>query len=263
MGLWVLIYNPVNIIRPPGILTLMSLFLSWYIIFKKKYIDNYIKSPMKILSYTLYIVFTILVVNLFNSHFFSEKIYQEEQVLINDYIFEHPDSLSFLKHDMSLLNGTVETYYENGQLDERAKFKNGRLHGRYEMYFKNGQLEQRAKFKNGRINGLHEMYFKSGQIEFESNFKNRQLHGTERVWYENGQIKVESNWENDQYHGIRKEWYKNGQLKLEENYKDGKEEGLWKLYYENGQLYVEGNYKDGGLISEKCWDWFGKEIDCE
>ena len=221
MGLWVLIYNPDNIIRPPGILTLMSLFLSWYIIFKKKYIDNYIKSPMKILSYTLYIVLTILVVNLFNSHFFSEKIYQEEQVLINDYIFDHPDSLSFLKHDMSLLNGTVETYHENGQLDESYKFKNGKLHGGCESYYENGQLDERSKFKNGRINGLLEVYFKSGQIESETNYKNRQYHGTERWWYENGQIRFESNWKNDQYHGIKKEWYKNGQLEREKYYHYG------------------------------------------
>ena len=55
----------------------------------------------------------------------------------------------------------------------------------------------------------------------------------------------------------------NGQLKWEGNYKDGKSEGLWKVYYENGQLEWEVNYKDGELISEKCWDKNGKEIDCE
>ena len=36
-----------------------------------------------------------------------------------------------------------------------------------------------------------------------------------------------------------------------------------KGYYENGQLEWEGNYKDGELISKKCWDKNGKEIDCE
>ena len=36
-----------------------------------------------------------------------------------------------------------------------------------------------------------------------------------------------------------------------------------KVFYENGQLEYEGNYKDGELISEKCWDENGKEIECE
>ena len=35
------------------------------------------------------------------------------------------------------------------------------------------------------------------------------------------------------------------------------------IYYENGQVKTEINYKDGVLISEKCWDEKGKEIECE
>ena len=30
-----------------------------------------------------------------------------------------------------------------------------------------------------------------------------------------------------------------------------------------GELWKEENYKDGELVSEKCWDENGQEIDCE
>jgi len=61
----------------------------------------------------------------------------------------------------------------------------------------------------------------------------------------------------------KKTYHENGQLKYETNWKDDKEEGLEKLYYESGRIYSEGNYKDGELISKKCWDKNGQEIDCE
>ena len=239
VGLWVLIYNPENIIKPPGLLILMSLFLSWYMIFKKKYIDNYIKSPMKIIFYTLFIVLTILLVNLFNSHFFSEK-YQKEQVINLDSFHSDPtSSLVFLKKDTSLLNGIVEIYFENGQLGWSGKFKNGKGHGIFEDYHENGQIRIRSKFKNGRLNGINKTYYENGQLKFESNWKNHKYHGTERGWYESGEIRYESKWKNDQYHGTKRDWYKNGQLKEEKTY----------------------NY--GNLVSQNCFNNYGKKIKCE
>ena len=58
-------------------------------------------------------------------------------------------------------------------------------------------------------------------------------------------------------------YYDNGQLKKEGYYNDDKEEGLWKEYYDNGQLASYKSYKEGELISNKCWDEEGNEIDCE
>jgi hypothetical protein len=40
MVIWVGIYSPKNISRPPGILTILSFFISWFIVFKKKIIDS-------------------------------------------------------------------------------------------------------------------------------------------------------------------------------------------------------------------------------
>ena len=40
MVIWVGIYSPKNILRPPGILTILSFFISWFIVFKKKIIDS-------------------------------------------------------------------------------------------------------------------------------------------------------------------------------------------------------------------------------
>lgn len=42
MGVWVGIFSPENITRPPGILTILSLFISWFFVFKKKIIDRFL-----------------------------------------------------------------------------------------------------------------------------------------------------------------------------------------------------------------------------
>ena len=46
-------------------------------------------------------------------------------------------------------------------------------------------------------------------------------------------------------------------------YKDGESwDGKWTFWYENGQKRSETTFKDGELISGKCWDEDGDEIDC-
>jgi len=68
---------------------------------------------------------------------------------------------------------------------------------------------------------------------------------------------------NQPFNGVGYMSYPNGKLDYEANYKNGVLDGLCRSWYLNGQLVTEGNYKDGKLISEKCWDEEGNEIDCE
>ena len=42
MVIWVGVYSPKNISRPPGILTILSFFISWFTVFKKKIIDSFL-----------------------------------------------------------------------------------------------------------------------------------------------------------------------------------------------------------------------------
>ena len=86
--------------------------------------------------------------------------------------------------------------------------------------------------------------------------------GLSRGWYENGQMEYEENYKEGVEDGLHREWHANGQLLSEGNYKDGVEDGLFREWSADGQLLSEENYKDGVLISEKCWDWDGNEVEC-
>ena len=64
--------------------------------------------------------------------------------------------------------------------------------------------------------------------------------------------------------GLHKRWYKKGTIQTEVNLKDGKLDGLCRKWYQwNGQLKEERNYKDGEVVSQKCWDENGNQIDCK
>ena len=91
--------------------------------------------------------------------------------------------------------------------------------------------------------------------------------GQERVLFDS--LKIDNDiayYKSNLFTGIAFSKYDNGQLEREANYKDGKYDGVYKRWYDNGQLDLEYNYKDGkkdgDIISEKCWDEEGNEIDC-
>ena len=67
---------------------------------------------------------------------------------------------------------------------------------------------------------------------------------------------------NEPYSGEVFSLYENGQKEYETTYKDGEEDGLWTGWYDNGQKEFEKTYKDGVIISSKCWDEDGNEIQC-
>jgi len=119
--------------------------------------------------------------------------------------------------------------------------------------------QHKEKFKN--YSGLIKCC-KNGKVEMILTIKDGKLDGLKRTWYENGQLGSERNYKDGKPNDLIRIWYENGQLEAESNYKDSKEDGLTRYWHENGQLIYEGNYKNGVLISEKCFNEDGNEIEC-
>ena len=80
--------------------------------------------------------------------------------------------------------------------------------------------------------------------------------------YEDGEKKSEGTIKEGKWDGLWTGWYENGQKEREGTYKDGELDGKWTRWHENGQKRGEATFKDGSLISVKCWDEDGNEIDC-
>jgi len=72
-------------------------------------------------------------------------------------------------------DGVIKTYYNNGQLESEANYKNGELDGSYKVWYKDGQLKGEANYKNGKKEGVCKDWNESGKLRFEDNFKNGKL----------------------------------------------------------------------------------------
>ena len=106
-------------------------------------------------------------------------------------------------------------------------------------------------------------YYGNGQKELEGSYKNGKPIGKWIRWHDNGQKEEERTYKDGKQDGLHTYWHENGQKKLKGTYKDGKQDGLQTWWYENGQKESEITYKDGEVISGKCWDEVGNEIDCD
>ena len=71
--------------------------------------------------------------------------------------------------------GVTLDYDENGQLQQRSNYKDGKSEGFSEKYYNNGQLEWRANFKDGKLNGLFELFDENGNLTKTKEYKNGEL----------------------------------------------------------------------------------------
>lgn len=90
------------------------------------------------------------------------------------------------------LNGQLEgeklTYYENGQVAEKANYEQGQLEGERILYSEKGVILEHLQYENGELHGVAKIYNGKGELVSEGTFKRDKHHGTWK-YYENGSLK--------------------------------------------------------------------------
>ena len=118
---------------------------------------------------------------------------------------------------------TEVIYYKNNQVKELKVYhtvdgvKVG--YGFEEAWYDNGQLEYRANYKNGQSDGLlYETWYINGQRKYRCNYKDGERDGLCEAWYDNGLSWYRHNYKSDTRNGLWEEWYINGQPKYRKVY---------------------------------------------
>ena len=88
--------------------------------------------------------------------------------LEKDYLEEENDIVLYKGEPY---NGEMFFNYENGQLQERRNYKDGKPDGLAEAYYENGKLDAKRNFKDGELDGLYEEYYENGQLKLKENYK--------------------------------------------------------------------------------------------
>ena len=98
--------------------------------------------------------------------------------------------------------GICTSYYDNGQLNRKGSFKNGRQDGLLELFFANGQPNRISYFKEGKAHGPYKEFHENGLLECEGNFKEGMQDGHWECFYPNGYISDVREFYEDEWHGL-------------------------------------------------------------
>jgi antitoxin component YwqK of YwqJK toxin-antitoxin module len=176
--------------------------------------------------------------------------------------------------------GDELTYYDGGELFERKQhqfIKDGNhehrsLHGPVLTYYENGKLKSKGKYKDGSLNGIFKSYFQDGKLETERYYENNVPVGEWKGWHANGQQAYWYLYDLETAHPFepnKKEWAENGQLTLEQVLDVGangylrewtaagiqthdvdiqlldRTKGVETWWYKDGQLHWRRDYRKG------------------
>ena len=93
--------------------------------------------------------------------------------------------------------------------------------GRAESFYDNGQKEWEANYKDGKVDGLWTDWYENGQKKAEANWKDGKEAGFTTAWYENGQKQGEGHSKDGERHGVWIFYTEYGTELVRETYKDG------------------------------------------
>jgi antitoxin component YwqK of YwqJK toxin-antitoxin module len=145
-------------------------------------------------------------------------------------------------------------YHNNGNVYVKGQENSvGQREGIWEYFYENGNIERRTPYKEGKMNGIKELFYPSGNIQWRIPYKEGKRDGIEEVFYETGNIIETTLWKNGKLIEETKpeltpyiEYDRNGNvyIKGQKNSK-GQEEGLWEWFYEDGNIFSRAPYKGG------------------
>lgn len=90
------------------------------------------------------------------------------------------------------LNGTITEYYKNGIVKFTGNYNNNKItDGCALFYYENGNLESKFCWRNGKQHGIQEMFYENGNKKLQSVLQEGKLLGLELVFRENGTLLYE------------------------------------------------------------------------
>lgn len=176
-------------------------------------------------------------------------------------------------------DGSFTSFYNNGNIYQKGKLKNGKridtiydydlnnnlleyeivkpdtlLHyyinnGPYISYLQNGKILEKGNVENHKIGNEWTKYFDNGKIEWTKKLVNGT--GWNRWYYKNGQISDINYHVNGKTNGEVKIWFENGQIKEISHWKNGIQDGTCETYHENGNPKEKANWINDKLDGKR------------
>lgn len=142
--------------------------------------------------------------------------------------------------------GKCETCHQNGLLEHRINFVEGKEDGPDTTYYSTGCLMVIRNHIAGKETGTWTNYYDStGKIAWEMNYLNGQKHGRQVYLNKKGDTSLVENYLNGVLHGVKKNYYSKSRVEKEAHYTNGLLDGLFVVYNAEGKPLQQVNYKNG------------------
>ena len=165
-----------------------------------------------------------------------------------------------------LADGTIETFYSNGNIKTRGNLQNWALHGLHEEWYEDGGRRYRANYLDDLLHGLFEEWFplakgdSNSLLQHRCVFQKGKKHGLFEMWYSNGLPMYKCNFWNGRKCGICEGWWSladGGSMEYEHNYLNDEKHGLQKEWNRKGEL-TKSYYLNGREVSEDRYRYFSE-----
>lgn len=104
------------------------------------------------------------------------------------------------------------------------------------IWFNNGQVERKGVFDQGKRKGLWVSWYDNGQKRSSGHYKDGLREGTWTVWYQTGKRMQKGYFQTDRREGVWIYWYGNGKKKEAGRYNDDYRVERWNYWDDSGKL---------------------------
>lgn len=199
----------------------------------------------------------------------QELTYDEEKNIV----YRQATDLSNLSGANKPFTGRCEMCHQNGTIQRRVNFVDGREHGVDTTTYESGCPQVIRNFVQGVENGTWSYYYDSTNIlAWEMNYSLGEKHGKQIFFAKNGDTTLWENYQTGRLHGVKRTYYPDSKIHKEITYSNGIFDGSFKVYntqsvliqdltYKMGKKYGEAKYyyDDGVLLRVENWNLDVKE----
>ncbi|MES2590098.1 MAG: hypothetical protein V4622_14050 [Bacteroidota bacterium] len=161
--------------------------------------------------------------------------------------FDEGNNTLFSKGTGEPFSGTCETCHNNGILERKVSFVNGKENGTDTTYYETGCImvvrNHIQGVQNGKWNFYHDTIVEI--LAWEMNYFAGEKHGKQIFLTKKGDTTLFENYQNGLLEGVKKKYYANGKIKTQTTYKKGLIDGEFINYNMEGIVLEKLNYKEG------------------
>lgn len=150
--------------------------------------------------------------------------------------------IASLRFFQGRLHGPVRVWHANGQPWIFCHFYRDYKQGTCQWWYDNGQKQREASFRDDDRHGLERVWFEHGQPLSQCTFVRDVPEGRCVRWYATGQRLWDRFYRDGKPHGSWGSWFSNGKPMIEQTFSQGQPCGVATYWLDNGKIAHQTQY---------------------